>query len=573
MTENTNSPKTISRRDALTVLGGLGIGTAAFQQALAAQAAKSKGVTAAVIKESEQIAGITLSDADRERVARSMNRSLRDYASLRKLKLDNGVSPAVTFDPAPWLPPNDGRRKSTVSMTERAAPKLPRSDEDLAFLPVTELAALVRTRKVTSTRLTKLYLSRLKKYDPALKFVVNLTEKLALKQAARADAEISAGRYRGALHGIPWGAKDLMAVPGYPTTWGAPQFKEQVIDEPATVYRRLEAAGAVLVAKLSMGALAQGDRWFGGQTKCPWYPKIGSSGSSAGSGSATAAGCVGFSIGTETLGSIISPCRRNGTSGLRPTFGRVSRHGCMTLSWSMDKVGPITRSVEDCALVFGAIHGFDGRDPSAVDRPYEWPLKRDLSALKVGYFAGRTPVEKRTDLKILRELGVQLLPIELPKKNPYYPLRMILYTEAGAVFDELTRTDNLEGINTWKQSFRNAQFVPAVEYLRANRVRSLVMRDMEETMSKVDCYVGGNDLTLTNLTGHPSAVMPMGFRKVRNIELPYSVTFTGRLYGESTLLAVAHAFQQKLTAHLRRPPMERLLEPPAKKAEQKPDTK
>jgi Asp-tRNA(Asn)/Glu-tRNA(Gln) amidotransferase A subunit family amidase len=546
----------ITRRRVLTALAGLGIGTAAFQEAIAANLADDR-ISPDDVKAAERIAGLKLTEEQRKEVAGAVDRAVANYKSLREIALANSVPPAIHFNPAPWMPPSCDSRENTVRLTERAAPKRPKTDEELAFLPVTELAALLRNRKVTSTDLTKLYLARLKKYDPILKCVVTLTEDLALKQAKRADAEIAAGRYRGPLHGIPWGAKDLIAVPGHPTTWGATPFKEQEFGTTATVVQKLEAAGAVLIAKLSLGALAMGDQWFGGRTNCPWNPKVGSSGSSAGSCAATAAGCVGFAIGSETLGSIVSPCRRNGTSGLRPTFGRVSRAGCMTLAWSMDKLGPIARSMEDCALIFGAIHGFDGLDPSAVDRPFSWPSLRPLNSLRVGFIPGQTREEH---LKILRELGVKLAPIELPKKNPANPLVMILDTEAGAVFDELTRKGVTEGLNSWPRTFRRAQFIPAIEYLRANRVRTLLMKEMEdEVMSKVDCYIGGNDLVLTNLTGHPTAVFPAGFREVRGATMPYSVTFTGRLYGESDLLAVAHAFQQKLTAHLKRPPLERWL--------------
>ena len=549
----------LTRRKVFGVLAGLGIGTSALHDAIASQAVKKGDVTPDSIKEAERIAGIELSEADRKEVAGSVKRAMGRYARLRKIALRNAIPPAIAFHPAPWMRPAENS-DSEVKPTDTAAPKKPKTEDDLAFLPVTELAALLRNRTVTSMQLTKLYLARLKKYDPALKFVVNLTEELALKQAKQADAEIAAGRYRGPLHGVPWGVKDLFSVPGYPTTWGAPQFKDQKLNETATIVRKLEAAGAVLLAKLSVGALAMGDRWFGGRTNCPWDKRIGSSGSSAGSCSATAAGCVGFAIGTETHGSIVSPCRRNGTTGLRPTFGRVSRHGGMSLSWSMDKVGPIARSVEDCALIFGAIHGFDGKDPSAVDRPFHWPAKRDLSSLKVGYFkSARVPDEKREDLKILRGFGVKLVPIALPKKNPIYELLLILDAEAGTLFDELVRTGNLAGLNSWPRTFRGAQFIPAVEYLRANRIRTLLMREMDEVMEKVDCYIGGRDLTLTNLTGHPTVVMPVGFRKFKGRKIPYSITFTGRLYGESELLAVAHAFQQKQTAHLERPPMGDLL--------------
>jgi len=298
-----------------------------------------------------------------------------------------------------------------------------------------------------------------------------------------------------------------------------------------------------------------GDRWQGGMTRSPWDPRRGSSGSSAGSASAVAAGLAGFAIGSETLGSIVSPCRVCGTTGLRPTFGRVSRAGCMTLAWSMDKVGPIARSVEDCALVFAAIHGRDGLDASAVDRPFSWPLRGSLGALKVGYFEGRTPEKV---LGVLRDVGVKPLAIKLPSTYPVDPVRTILEAEAAAAFDDLTRRGVTEGIGRWGTTFRAGQLIPAVEYIRANRVRALLMQEMEELMAQVDLYVDGQDLTLTNLTGHPTVVMPNGFRKAGKWEVPTSITFTGRLYGEAELLAVGHAYQQATGHHLRRPPMERL---------------
>jgi Asp-tRNA(Asn)/Glu-tRNA(Gln) amidotransferase A subunit family amidase len=414
---------------------------------------------------------------------------------------------------------------------------------------------------VSSSELTQLSLARLKRFDPLLKCVVTLTEDLALKQAARADQELAAGKSRGPLHGIPWGAKDLIAYPGYPTNWGATPFKGRVLNVMASVAARLEEAGAVLVAKLSLGALAMGDLWFGGRTRSPWDPRSGSSGSSAGSASAAAAGLVGFAIGSETLGSIVSPCRACGATGLRPTFGRVSRHGCMSLAWSMDKIGPIARSVEDCALVFDAIHGHDGLDPSAVDQPFAWPPHLSLGELKIGYVEEpRRPTETREELKVLRELGFNLVPIELPTGLPLRAITLMLGTEAAAVFDELTRKHVTEGLNSWPETFRQGQFVPAVEYLRAARVRTLLMRSMAKLMKTVDLYVGsGQDLVITNLAGHPSVVFPGGFADHDGRPAPGSITLTGRLYDESTLLAVAHAYQRATGNHLERPPLERFL--------------
>jgi Asp-tRNA(Asn)/Glu-tRNA(Gln) amidotransferase A subunit family amidase len=548
------------RRSILKGLAALGVGSATFRRAMASQAAAAGKVTPEMIRQAEWIAGLELTEEERKETAGSIQRSLGSFEALRKVEVGYEVPPALAFVPMPGLRPAEGVRRNQAEPTESHPPRRPDSDEALAFLPVTELSALVRSRQVTSTELTRLYLSRLKRFDPLLKCVVTLTEDLALKQASKADAELAAGVYRGPLHGIPWGAKDLIAYPGYPTTWGAKPFVGRVIDEKATVAARLEEAGAVLLGKFTLGALAQGDKWQGGMTRSPWDPRRGSSGSSAGSASAAAAGLVGFAIGSETLGSIVSPCRACGASGLRPTFGRVSRHGCMSLSWSMDKLGPIARSLEDCALVLDAIHGSDGLDGTAVDQPFTWPPRVSVRGLRVGYVKqSDRPDDQRGELKVLKELGVDLVPIELPNEFPVDAITLMLGTEAAAVFDDLTRKHITEGLNTWPASFRNGQFVPAVEYLRAARVRTLLMKAMARLMATVDLYVGGRDLSITNLTGHPCAVMPNGFADRDGREAPGSITFTGRLYDESTLLAVAVAYQKAVGDHLRRPPLERYL--------------
>jgi Asp-tRNA(Asn)/Glu-tRNA(Gln) amidotransferase A subunit family amidase len=400
-----------------------------------------------------------------------------------------------------------------------------------------------------------------------------------MEQARRADRELARGVWRGPLHGVPWGAKDLLAVSGYPTTWGAAPFKEQNIDEDATVVRRLDEAGAVLVAKLSLGALAWGDVWFGEKTRNPWNTEQGSSGSSAGPGSATAAGLVGFAIGSETWGSIVSPSTRCGVSGLRPTFGRVSRHGAMALSWSMDKLGPMCRGVEDCALVFSAIQGGDGLDPTAIDRPFVWDADLDVRSLRVGYlksvfereleFGDDDTEEDRAAarewlsldmqaLDMIRSLGVELIPMELPDL-PVSALSFILSAEAGAAFDELTRSGRDDELvrqieDAWPNVFRQARAIPAVEYIQANRVRTLVMREMEVALEGIDCWVapsfGGSNLLLTNLTGHPAVVLPDGFRSDGT---PVSITFNGRLFGESEILALARAYQEATGFHHRHP--------------------
>lgn len=550
-----------TRRDLLTAVAALGIGSTTFQRALAAEADKADlpmTVTPQMIQNAEWVAGIQLTDDERTRVAASMTRTLRSFAALHQTPVANSVAPAVHFIAEPGLPTSVGGRSKVEPTKPTAEVRKPDGSEDLAFLPLAQLAELIRTRQISSTELTKLYLARLKEYDPTLLCVVTLTEELALKQAAAADAEIKAGKYRGPLHGIPWGAKDLIAYPGFKTTWGAGHFKDQVLDEKATVAARLDDAGAVLAAKVTLGSLAMNDQWFGGMTRNPWNVKQGSSGSSAGSASAVAAGLVGFAIGSETLGSIVSPCIRCGVTGLRPTFGRVSRHGCMTLAWSMDKLGPMARSVEDCALVFGAIHGADGRDLAAVDRPFDWPYRKDLKGLRVGYIERRGE-GARPELKTLEGLGVKLVPIALPSRLPEQALTMILDVEASAAFDDITRAGVSEGIGVaWPGIFRRGRFVPAVEYLRAQRVRTLLMREMAEVMEQVDLYVGGNDLLLTNLTGHPTVVMPNGLIRTGDVQTPSAITFTGRLFGESELLAVAKAYQDATGHHLKRPPMDKV---------------
>ncbi len=385
--------------------------------------------------------------------------------------------------------------------------------------------------------------------------------------APRADAEIAQGIYRGPLHGIPWGAKDLLATRGIRTTWGATPYQNQVFDEDATVVQRLEAAGAVLVAKLTMGALAWGDVWFGGKTRSPWNTDEGSSGSSAGSGAATAAGLVGFAIGTETYGSIVSPATACGVSGLRPTFGRVSRHGAMALCWTLDKIGPMCRSVEDCALVFDAIYGPDGHDVSVIDAPFAWPQRADFAKLRIGYvqseFSADNPTQSQNAaaLDVLRRLGAELVPIELPT-YPMEAAQIILWVEAAAAFDELTRSgdDDLlvrQGEDAWPNRFRAARTIPAVEYIQANRLRTLAMRAMDDLMADIDVVVspslGNADRWLTNATGHPVVVTPAGRRENG---LPATILFTGRLFDEATLLAVALAYQEATAFHLDHPSLE-----------------
>src|SRR5579884_1623453 len=407
----------LDRRRFLAVCSQLGLSSTLFPGVLWSMADAKGKVTKEMVETAAEVADVPLPDEYVQAMLDGLNENKKHYEEIYGLHIPNSVPPAYIFDPVLGDMKFDTVKRP---MKLASAPALhiggaPKNIEDVAFYSARQLGELVRTKKVSSVALTDMYLARLKKYDPLLKFVITLTEDRARAQAKEADRDIAAGRYRGPLHGLPLGAKDLLAVKGYRTTWGAGGFEQQTIDEDATVVKRLDKAGAVLVAKLTLGALAMGDRWFGGMTRNPWNPKQGSSGSSAGSASATVAGLVGFALGSETLGSIVSPCRVCGASGLQPTFGRVSRHGCMTLAWSMDKIGHIARSVEDCALVFGAIHGFDGLDASAVDRPFSWPCPRDLRTLKVGYFDSGTAADKRDDLRVLRDLGVKLVPVKLPR--------------------------------------------------------------------------------------------------------------------------------------------------------------
>ncbi len=546
------------RRQVLQALAGAGIGTTVFQRALAQQA-ENGPLTVEMIQQAEWVAGIELNDEQRQAAAGALQRLRSQWAELRSRPLANSVAPALHFLPAdPATSDRDVVRGIKLAGSEIASPApRPASDTDLAFMSVAELSRLVRQRAVSSEELTRLYLDRLARFDPLLKCVVSLTEDLALRQARQADRELAFGNSRGPLHGIPWGAKDLIAYPGYRTTWGAKPYQDQTLDIKATVAERLDQAGAVLVAKLTMGALAWGDDWFGGITRNPWNPEQGSSGSSAGSASATTAGLVGFSLGSETLGSIVSPCRRCGVTGLRPTFGRVSRHGCMTLAWSMDKLGPITRSAEDCALVFDAIHGRDGQDLTVVNRPFAWP--EACPKLRVGYFEKSEDEATRNVVALLRERGHDLRPIELPRDVPASALSFILNVEAAAAFDDLTRRGITDGLNRWPGAFHQGEFTPAVEYLRANRFRTQLMQDMAELFQDLDAYVGGDDLLITNLTGHPTVVFPAAMAERSGKTQPVCATITGRLFGESEILQLAAQFQQTTDFHRRQPNLEQLL--------------
>jgi len=490
--------------------------TVVLMTGLFSQEKRQNPITVDNVVSAEKIIGLEFTQAKRDSMLDDLFDQLKNYENLRKVSLPNSIPPAILFNPIPAGFQFE-KAKRPFKMSPPGKVVRPKNLEDLAFYSVRQLAQLIRTRKVTSEQLIGMYLERLKRYGPKLECVITLTEDLALKQAKRADAEIAKGKYRGPLHGIPYGAKDLLAAKGYKTTWGSVPYKDQVIDEDAAVIKRLEEAGAVLVAKLTMGELAWGDVWYGGMTRNPWSYKQGSSGSSAGSASATSAGLVGFSIGTETWGSIVSPSTRCGTTGLRPTYGRVSRAGAMALSWSMDKIGPICRSAEDCALVFNAIYGPDGKDQTLYDVPFNFDPKIDLRKIRIGYLkmefdsAKANKANNDSVLNVLGRLGASLVPIELPK-YPTGDLSLILSAEAAAAFDDLTRSSKDDLLvrqikNAWPNAFRTARFIPAVEYIQANRVRYMVIQDMQKLMEGIDLYVapsfGGDNLLLTNLTGHP----------------------------------------------------------------------
>ncbi len=565
-------------------------------------------ITPEMIDAAATIAGVTLTAEQKEMMLEGLGRQRDSVAVIRTMKIPNSVAPAFVFDPVPAGMKLDVERKpmrvskapDVKGLAATASAGLAGDSDALAFASVRELAELVKTRKVSSVALTKMYLGRLKKYDPRLHFVITLTEERALAHAEAADKEIAAGKYKGPLHGIPWGAKDLLAVKGYRTTWGAGGFEQQSFDYDATVVERLDAAGAVLVAKLTMGALAQGDLWFGARTRNPWNVRQGSSGSSAGSASAVSAGCVGFGIGTETLGSISSPSTRCGVTGLRPTFGFVPRTGAMALSWTMDKIGPICRSVEDCALVMSTIYGPDGHDRSVKDAAFNWDAEFDWKKLRVGYLnsefemptlaADATEAQKKgfarqvydakygqAAVDALKKMGVTLVPVAMPKGYHFGDITPVLGAEAAAAFDELTlsgRHKLLTGQKPgdWPNQFRVARLYSAVDYVQAQRGRMLAIEAMEKVFAEVDVIVtpsGGAQLSGTNLTGHPAVIVPNGVRgedspkpesdedgerdNVGGPGTPVSLTFLGGLYSDARLAAFARAYQEATGFHLVHP--------------------
>jgi Asp-tRNA(Asn)/Glu-tRNA(Gln) amidotransferase A subunit family amidase len=582
-------------------------------------------ITPEMIDAAAALAAIKLTAEQKQMMLEGLVSQRNSALRVRELHLPNSVAPTAVFNPVPvgTPAPQTAPARPVVLGPAPSVVGISASQEDkIAFATIRQLGELLRQRKLTSVELTKLYLARLKRYDPTLHFVITLTEERALAQAAAADRELAAGKPRGPLHGIPWGGKDLLAVKGYPTTWGAAGFERQSFDEDAEVVKRLDAAGAVLIAKLTMGALAQGDLWGypegagkpGDRTRNPWNSRQGSSGSSAGSASAASAGCVGFAIGTETLGSISSPSTRCGVTGLRPSFGLVPRTGAMALVWSMDKIGPITRSVEDCALVLNAIYGPDGRDLSVQPAPFHADLTTDIHKLRVGYIESafkaptlppispeeakslsaderakreqerRAFLDRRSydakfntrALETLRGMGIELTPVEMPTFR-FSALLNILSAEASAAFDDLTTSGRdalLSGQKSydWPNTFRTSRFLSAVDYIQAERARTLALAAMHQLFANFDVIVTpseGTQLTATNLCGQPAVIVPNGLRGTDAPPFPVgeddgwpdyggpgtpvSITFLAPLYQDAKAVALAHAYQQKTGFHLVHP--------------------
>lgn len=565
----------LDRRSFLSCFSSLGLGSTLLPGVLWAHAEQQKAalITTAMLRDAAAVAGLTFTDRQLDRILDGVNRNLALYQDVRKVPLENSVAPPLYFNP---LIPGVKLDRAKRPMRRSPAPRVtrPHNLEQLAFWPVTRLAELLRTRQVRSAELTEMYLDRLKRFNAELFCAVTITEELARRQAAEADREIAAGHYRGPLHGIPYGIKDLASVKGYPTTWGAAPFKDRIIDADATVVSRLREAGAVLIAKLTTGELALDDLWFGGQTKNPWDLSMGSQGSSAGPGSATAAGLVGFSIGTETGGSIVEPSGICGVTGLRPTYGRVSRHGFMTLAWSLDKIGPMCRSVEDSALVLAAIQGPDDHDLAVQDVPFNWDASLDIRKLRVGYLKAafsdtrQTPQTNANDaasLEKIRSLGINLIEVVLPEHSDL-DIGLIIWGEGNAALHDPIETRPAGLVRQDRVANQLAhRLLPAMEYLNANRIRTLLLHEMARVMENIDVYlvpfdygdytpnpVANLNTSVTNLTGHPCVVVPHGFNEKGN---PTSLTFVGKLFGEAEMLALAMAYQNATSWHLQHPKM------------------
>lgn len=545
-------------------------------------------VSVSTFAEAEKLVQFPLSDSERAMAASSWRRTLASVyerrTGPRKLALESTLAPATRWDPMlPGLKtvtPRDRFVRSGVRATS-----LPVKDDDIAFAPVTQLSRWIETRQLSSERLTRIYLDRLETFNPRLRCAITITRDFAWRRAKLADAEIAQGKYRGPLHGIPWGAKDLLDTAGIPTTYGAEPYRDRVPAEDAEVVKRLDAAGAVLVAKLSLGALALNDIWFGGQTMNPWLLEEGASGSSAGPGAATAAGLVGFSIGSETGGSIVSPAMRCGVTGLRPTYGRVPRTGAMTLCWSLDKLGPMTRSVEDALLVLQAISGPDGRDTASVPSHLDFDAGSSVKGLRLGYFPAwmnqrpATEVD-RNALETAKKVGFDLIEVSLPDW-PYDSLNLILFAEAAAAFEELTLSGGLSQLkaqapDAWPNLFRQSRFLSAVDFVQADRLRRKVAQEMARVFSEVDLLLvpslRDEMLVISNFTGHPSLTLRAGFVEVKKARsdwapdpnhplpafnpprrVPHGVTLIGRLFDEGTLGSAGIALESALGVAGERP--------------------
>ena len=542
-----------------------------------------------VFAAAEKLVRIELTGSERAQAAQNWRNNMAALyerrTGPRKVPLTPDVAPALLWNPA--LPGTPAPRAAARFVpSARSAGPLPTSERDVALAPLWKLSQWVRTRQLKSEQLTRIYLARIARHDQGVRSVITLTEALALRQARQADREIAAGRYRGPLHGIPWGAKDLLDTAGIATTYGAEPYRDRVPREDAAIVKRLDAAGAVLIAKLSLGALALNDVWFGGQTMNPWVPEEGASGSSAGPGAATAAGFVGFAIGSETEGSIVSPSMRCGVTGLRPTFGRVSRSGAMTLCWSLDKLGPMARSVEDTMLVLQAISGADPADLASVARPLAFDASAGVGGLRVGYFPAwmneepATAVDREA-LKRLEQLGLQPTPVTLPDW-PYDDLNAILFAEAAASFEELTLSRQIDTLrvqtpDAWPNTFRQSRFISAVDYVQADRMRRAVAQQMRRLLSEVDLLLvpslRDETLTIGNFTGHPSLTLRAGFVEISEARsdwapdpsrplpkfkpprrAPHGVTLIGRLFDEGTIARVGLALEEDLAVVGESPP-------------------
>ncbi len=594
-----------SRRRFLGFFSGLGLGGSLLPGVLWAQMqqAGAQTITQPMLSDALALAGLQFGEDDQKALLQAANQNLNRYEEVRKIQIANDVAPPFYFSPiTPGMKVNKAKLPMRFSTPKV---KRPANLEDVAFWPVMQLSQLIRTKQVTSVELTQMYLARLHKYNDKLNCVVTFLDDVAMAQARQADSEIASGKHKGPLHGIPWGAKDIIAVKGYKTTWGSGAYKDQTIEEEASLVEMLRDAGAVLLAKLTTGELASGDQWFGGQTKNPWNLAQGSSGSSAGPASATAAGCVGFGIGSETSGSILSPSARCGVTGLRPTFGRVSRHGVMALSWTQDRMGPLCRYAEDCALVMSVIAKPDGKDLSVTEIPFNWNARFDYKKLRVGYLKDafdetRDPVAKKNEqaaIAQVEKLGVKLIPMKVPEGQADAGSFSV---ESGAFFDELVRSGRDKQMTNPGRgnSFRSSRLIPAVEYLQSQRVRSMMMAKLAEATAEVDIYLvpansggggggrgrggegrGGEGRAgegrgegrgggygagrqqsatqrhfgMANSAGYPAINVANGFTEEGT---PTAMTIYGRPYAEMEIVALAKAYQDAAGFHLRKPNLE-----------------